>query len=179
MMAALPATAPAKPQRARKVLVLAATRGFVHSSIPLAAKMVEEMGKKTGAWTDRHQLRRRRSSLLRTSNSTTAIFLDSTTGTFLDDPNDQAVTDARRKALMEFVRGGKGMAGIHAASDSYHGDRGRARGRSRCAAQPARPAPSRRRRQRRRRRHRTVATGGGTPAAGQWRRRPCGPSSTR
>ena len=48
------------------------------------------------------------------------MFLDSTTGAFLDDPNDQAATDARRKALLEFVRGGKGLAGIHAASDSYH-----------------------------------------------------------
>src|SRR5688572_24968434 len=51
MMKALPATAQARPQRPRTILVLAATRGWVHSSIPLAAKMVEELGKKTGAWT--------------------------------------------------------------------------------------------------------------------------------
>jgi type 1 glutamine amidotransferase len=30
------------------------------------------------------------------------------------------MTAARRKALLEFVRGGKGIAGIHAATDSYH-----------------------------------------------------------
>jgi type 1 glutamine amidotransferase len=30
------------------------------------------------------------------------------------------VTAARRKALLEFVRSGKGLAGIHAAGDSYH-----------------------------------------------------------
>ena len=51
MMAVLPERAPATPARPRKILVLAATSGFVHSSIPLAARMVEEMGKKTGAWT--------------------------------------------------------------------------------------------------------------------------------
>ena len=51
-----------------------------------------------------------------------AIFLASTTGTFLDDPADPAATAARRKALLDFVRGGKGIAGIHAATDSYHGD---------------------------------------------------------
>ena len=51
MMAALPAAAPAKPAKARKVLVLGNARGFVHSSIPLAAKTIEELGKKTGAWT--------------------------------------------------------------------------------------------------------------------------------
>jgi type 1 glutamine amidotransferase len=51
------------------------------------------------------------------------VFLDSTTGAFLDDPNDAAATAARRKALLDFVRGGKGLAGIHAASDSYHQNR--------------------------------------------------------
>src|SRR6202023_2918664 len=49
-----------------------------------------------------------------------ALFLDSTTGEFLDDPNDKAVSDARRQALLDFVKGGKGLAGIHAATDSYH-----------------------------------------------------------
>ena len=49
-----------------------------------------------------------------------AIFLDSTTGEFLDDPNDKAATDLRRQALLDFVKGGKGLAGVHAATDSYH-----------------------------------------------------------
>ncbi|HEY4997876.1 MAG TPA: ThuA domain-containing protein, partial [Usitatibacter sp.] len=49
-----------------------------------------------------------------------ALVLDSTTGAFLDDPRDAAVTAARRQALLDFVRGGKGLAGIHAATDSYH-----------------------------------------------------------
>jgi uncharacterized protein len=31
------------------------------------------------------------------------------------------LTAARRAALLDFVRGGKGIAAIHAASDSYHG----------------------------------------------------------
>ena len=50
MMAALPDTAPAKPQRPRHILVLGRAAGFVHSSIPLAAKFVEAAGTKTGAW---------------------------------------------------------------------------------------------------------------------------------
>ena len=49
-MAALPATAPARPKQPRKVLVLGKAAGFVHSSIPLAGRTVEELGKKTGAW---------------------------------------------------------------------------------------------------------------------------------
>ena len=120
MMAVLPDAAPAKPMRARKVLVLCKAQGFVHSSIPLAAKMVEALGTKTGSW-----------STVITYNPADInadnlkqydlIFLDSTTGLFLDDPNDVAATAARRKALLDFVRGGKGLAGVHAATDSYHG----------------------------------------------------------
>ena len=127
MMAALPDKAPAKPARPRKVLVLAATSGFVHSSIPLAAKTIEAMGQKTGAWTTTVSYDR---SVITADNlkQYDAIFLDSTTGTFLDEPNAatdaaaKAVTDARRQALLEFIRSGKGLAGIHAASDSYHGN---------------------------------------------------------
>ena len=52
-MAALPTTAPAKPAKPHKVLIFSRipSAGYQHSSIPLAAKTVEELGKKTGAWT--------------------------------------------------------------------------------------------------------------------------------
>ena len=87
-----------------------------------AARTIEEMGKKTGAWTttitydpaDINEANLKQYD---------AIFLSSTTGAFLDDPNDAAATAARRKALLDFVRGGKGLAGIHAATDSYHQNR--------------------------------------------------------
>ena len=57
--------------------------------------MIEEMGKKTGAWTTDITYD---ASAISTANLAQydAIFLSSTTGTFLDDPNDQAATDARR-----------------------------------------------------------------------------------
>ena len=119
MMAALPATAPAKPRQARKVLVLGKAAGFVHSSIPLAGRTIEELGKKTGAWSttityDPADITEQN------LKQYDAVFLASTTGAFLDDPNDAAATAARRKALLDFVRSGKGLAGIHAATDSYH-----------------------------------------------------------
>jgi type 1 glutamine amidotransferase len=111
--------APTKPKQARKVLVLGKAAGFVHSSIPLAARTIDELGKKTGAWTttttyDAADINEQN------LKQYDAVFLDSTTGAFLDDPNDAAATAARRKALLDFVRGGKGLGGIHAATDSYH-----------------------------------------------------------
>ncbi|HEU0108055.1 MAG TPA: hypothetical protein VFT38_17860, partial [Vicinamibacteria bacterium] len=50
MVAALPDKAPVKPRQPRRVLVLGRAAGYVHSSIPLAARTIEEMGRKTGAW---------------------------------------------------------------------------------------------------------------------------------
>jgi type 1 glutamine amidotransferase len=120
MLAALPDTAPAKPLKPRKILVLGRAAGFVHSSIPLAARFVDAAGSKTKAWTttityDAADINKEN------LKQYDLVFLDSTTGCFLDDPNDKAATDARRAALLDFVRGGKGIAGIHASTDSYHG----------------------------------------------------------
>ncbi len=116
---AIPTKALVKPKQPRKVLVLCKAAGYVHSSIPLAAATVKAMGEKTGAYT---------ATITYDSADITAanlaqydaIFLDSTTLAFLDDPNDPATTEARKKALMDFVRGGKGLIGIHAAVDTYH-----------------------------------------------------------
>ena len=119
MMAALPDKPYATPQSLRHVLVLGRAVGWVHTSIPLAAKMVEYLGDKTGAWmtTITYDAAAITPENLKQYD---AIFLDSTTGEFLDDPNDKAATDLRRRALLDFVKGGKGLAGIHAATDSYH-----------------------------------------------------------
>jgi uncharacterized protein len=116
---ALPSKAPAVPKRSRRVLVLARARGYSHSAIPLAAATVKALGDKTGAWStdvtydaaDINDANLKRYDLL---------FLDGTTGAFLDDAKDPAATAARKEALLNFVRGGKGLAGIHAAADSYH-----------------------------------------------------------
>jgi hypothetical protein len=116
---AIPTKALATPKQPRKVLVLCKAAGYVHSSIPLAAETVKAMGEKTGAYTATITYD---SADINAANLAQydAIFLDSTTLAFLDDPNDPAVTEARKKALMDFVRGGKGLVGIHAAVDSYH-----------------------------------------------------------
>jgi type 1 glutamine amidotransferase len=119
MMAALPDKPIAVPQSLRRVLVLARAVGWVHTSIPLAAKMVEYLGDKTGAWmtTITYDAAAITPENLKQYD---AIFLASTTGEFLDDPNDKDATSLRRRALLDFIKGGKGLAGIHAATDSYH-----------------------------------------------------------
>ncbi|HEY6467186.1 MAG TPA: ThuA domain-containing protein [Candidatus Acidoferrales bacterium] len=139
---ALPTKSYATPKSPRKILVLCKASGFVHSSIPLAADTIKAMGDKTGAWS---------TTITYDPADITAenlkqydlVFLDSTTGQFLDDPNNEEMTTERRQALLNFVRDGKGLAGVHAAIDSYHtspsmGRRGAAPG----AAPAAPPDPA-------------------------------------
>src|SRR6266487_218116 len=75
------------PQQPRKVLVLGHAAGYVHSSIPLAAKTVDALGDKTGAWKTTTTYD---AADINTKNleQYDAIVLDSTTGCFLDDPAD-------------------------------------------------------------------------------------------
>src|SRR3984885_8007440 len=107
MMAALPTTPGVKPMHPRKVLVMAHTGagGFVHASIPLAAKAVEALGNQGGLWTTTVSYD---AADINTDNlkKYDAIFLDSTTACFLDDP-DPSVSAARRAAFLNFVRDGK------------------------------------------------------------------------
>jgi type 1 glutamine amidotransferase len=119
MEAALPAQAWAKPTQARKVLVMDMCAGFIHTPIPLTNKMIQEFGDKTKSWTttvswDPADINEQN------LKQYDAIVLNSTTGKWLDDPNSPAVTEARHKALLAFVRGGKGLVGIHGTGDSYH-----------------------------------------------------------
>ena len=147
----LPEKPPATPQKPRKVLIWSRlpSAGFQHSSIPLAARTIEELGKRTGAWTSTisWDLKDINAENLKQYD---AIFLSNTTGTFLDDPEDPAGTEARRKAFQDFLTGGKGVAGIHATGDSYHGRGGRRgagpgappAGAAPAAAPPAGTAPA-------------------------------------
>lgn len=137
---ALPTKAYATPKSPRKILVLCKASGFVHSSIPLAADTLKDLGDKTGAWS---------TTITYDPADITAdnlkqydlVFLDSTTGQFLDDPNNEELTSERRQALLNFVRNGKGLAGVHAAIDSYHTSPSMGRGRGAAAPGAAPAAP--------------------------------------
>lgn len=109
---AVPAEAPATPGAPRKLLVFTLCKGFVHSSIPLGAKSLELMGQKTGAYTavvsdDPNMLAPDR------LNEFDAVCMLNTTGELFDDPN-------LRQSFLRFVKSGKGLVGIHAATDCFY-----------------------------------------------------------
>ncbi|MBN9318536.1 MAG: ThuA domain-containing protein [Caulobacterales bacterium] len=116
----LPVTAKAKPKKARKLLIYSTARGYGHSSIPITAFAITELGKATGAWTADTSFSQADFTAENLAKYDVLV-LNNTTGAFLDDANDAAGTAARRKALLDFVRGGKGLVLTHAGGDTYHG----------------------------------------------------------
>ena len=109
--AAMPDKAPAQPKKARKLLVYCHCKGFVHDSIGLGAKTFELMGQKTGAFetviTDDPE-----AFTPENLQKFDAVMMNNTTGDNLPKPE-------QKKALADFVKGGKGICGVHSATDAF------------------------------------------------------------
>lgn len=119
--AALPGEAPAKPQKPRKLLVCTLATGFVHSSIPVGARTFEMMGKKLGTWDTviSHDKEMFAPDKLAEFD---CILMESTTGSLFGvkgklSTEEKEHNDMLRKSLLDFVKSGKGLVGVHAASD--------------------------------------------------------------
>jgi type 1 glutamine amidotransferase len=108
--AALPAKATAKLKSARKILVFWRCEGFFHGSgIAGGNKAIELMGKKTGAYSV--DIAREYEAFDNLAKYD-AVLLNNTTRLNL--------SDAQQKSLLAFVRGGKGIIGVHAATDNFY-----------------------------------------------------------
>ncbi|MFT4638029.1 MAG: type 1 glutamine amidotransferase [Verrucomicrobiales bacterium] len=128
IMAALPKEAPAEPGAPRKVLVFSKTNGFRHGSIPTGILSLTKMGEKTGAFevtASEDESVFEKESL---DQFDAVIMLNTTGEVFLpkDGPADEAGKqkakereDSLKRNLLAFVREGKGLAGMHSATDTY------------------------------------------------------------
>jgi len=108
--AAAPVKSTVKPKRPRKVLVFTLCQGYKHGSIPYCTKAMEVLGVKTGAFScDVSDDKKVFTS--ENLKQYDAIILNNTTCLTFDE--------MQRKAIMDFVKGGKGIVGIHAATDNF------------------------------------------------------------
>jgi len=109
---AAPAKATAVPKQPRRMLLFDLCNGYKHSSIPYWNEALVIMGHKTGAY---NVVISNDMSIFRPENleSFDAICLNNTTKLDFEDPN-------LRKGLMDFIEGGKGIVGIHAATDNFY-----------------------------------------------------------
>jgi len=112
---AMPRRATIRTSEPRKLLVFWRCEGFFHKSIPVVNKALTLMGEKTGAYevviTDDYSVFT--PEKLRQFD---AVCLNNTTGLKFD-PKE---TPERCKALMDFVKDGKGIVGVHAATDNFN-----------------------------------------------------------
>lgn len=98
----------------KKVLVVTVTKGFRHSSIPTAMKVIGELGEKSKAFTvdfaftDADIAAKMTPDKLKTYDG----FIFANTTGILPLPDKAAFLDA--------IKSGKGFVGMHSASDTFH-----------------------------------------------------------
>lgn len=126
---ALPTAAPAKPQKVRRVLIFTKTNGFRHGSIPVGVLSLKTLGEKTGAYTAVHS---EDEAMFEpeTLGQFDAVIMLNTTGEIFRPKQLPENAEQRKQALgreerlkrslADFVRSGKGLAGTHSATDTYH-----------------------------------------------------------
>jgi type 1 glutamine amidotransferase len=110
IQAALP-TASAKPIKPRRLLVFYLTEGFVHGSIPYGNEALQQIGVKTGAYTAdlSEDMAVFNPDKLKDYD---AVLFNNTTQLKFTDP-------AARQALLDYAKTGRGVIGIHSATDNF------------------------------------------------------------
>jgi len=113
---AMPAKAVVTPEKPRKMLVFWRCETFFHTVIPVANEALKIMGEKTGAFevtavTDDYSV-----FTADTLKQFDVVCLNNTTSLKFD-PKE---TPERCAALMDFIKSGKGLVGIHAAADNFY-----------------------------------------------------------
>jgi type 1 glutamine amidotransferase len=131
------AAAPEAQAAAKKVLVVTTTTGFRHSSIPVAEKVIAQLGKESGKFTveyarvepndaqfkgpdgkpDKQKVEEAIKQVLAEKMSPEAlknydavIFANTTGDLPLPDP----------QGFLDWIKSGKGFVGMHSASDTFH-----------------------------------------------------------
>lgn len=108
---ALPDQPTVEPAKPRKALIFWRCGGFFHGSIRVGNVALKMLGEETGAYDavvsdDPSMFARDKLKQF------DAVIFNNTTKVKLDE--------AQRKALLDFVREGKGIVGIHAATDNFY-----------------------------------------------------------
>ena len=107
--------ASAEAQTAKKILVVTVTKGFRHSSIPTAEKVLAKIAEKSGAFTvdyvrnDEDMANKMTAEVLK--NYDGFVFANTTGVLPLPD----------KEAFLNEIKNGKGFVGMHSASDTFHG----------------------------------------------------------
>jgi uncharacterized protein len=115
LCAGVPRIAAAQGQEKFGVLLVTATAGYRHDSIPVATEIVEQLGELSGLYF---------TTVLRDARELAALsprLLDHhKVVLFANTSGELPLTGEQREALLSFVHRGGGFVGAHAASDTLH-----------------------------------------------------------
>ncbi len=125
---ALPGEAPAKPKKARKVLVFSKTNGFRHGSIKTGVPAMKLLGEATKAFEvtatedesyfEPEKLKEFDAVIM--LNTTGEVFRPKNIkGSKFDRAKAKDREERLKKSLVDFVKNGGGLAGMHSATDTY------------------------------------------------------------
>jgi type 1 glutamine amidotransferase len=115
--AAIPEKTPAPVQKKHEVLVFTKTAGFRHGSIPTGVECMKQLGTKTGLFNVTHSEDAEVFKADSLAKFGAVIFLNSTGEIFKGSPSGE---DVLKASLLDFVKGGKGVVGMHSAGDTYN-----------------------------------------------------------
>lgn len=107
--AAIP-SATAEPMSPRKVLVFYRCEGFIHTSIPFGNYALQKIAGKTGAFSV---------DLADDYSVFTKENLAQYDGIIFNNTTHLVPNEQQREAILDFINGGKGIMGIHAAADNF------------------------------------------------------------
>lgn len=111
MRQAMPESPVVQPAQPRTMLVFSLCNGFKHSSIPYWAKALDIMSEKTGAFKVVHSTDM--SVFTKDSLKQFDVICFNNTTHLKPDASQQ-------EAIMDFITSGKGIVGIHAATDNFY-----------------------------------------------------------
>ena len=109
--AALPAKAEAAPKQPRKLLVFYRADGYPHASIPHWNKLIELLGKNTGAY---------EATFSQNYADLMPGKIEQYDALFFNNTCRMVTPPEVKTAIQAFVKGGKGFAGNHGAGDNWH-----------------------------------------------------------
>ena len=103
--------ASAKAAQPRKLLFVVQTRGFHHDSTESAVPEIMTLGRKTKAFT---------TTVTDDATILTADFLRNFDAVMFFTSGELPMNDSQKKALLDYIKSGKGFIGIHSASDTFY-----------------------------------------------------------
>src|SRR5262245_16253679 len=108
-------TASAQAATPKKLLVVTVTKGFRHSSIPTAEKILADLAKTSGAFTVDYA----RTEQEVAEKMTPDALKQYDGAVFANTTGDLPLPD--KQAFIDWIKSGKAFVGMHSASDTFHG----------------------------------------------------------